>query len=250
MRELIRWPGRAHRSLANLALPQICAGCEKDIEREDDLPLCLACRRVFSVPAESICARCAAPAPAAAIRPTGCLHCEETSFRFQHIAALGVYRSQLQSFILRMKHLTGESLAFTAGRLLAERIRELNWPTRPELITAAPMHWTRHLWRGVNAPAIIAEAVAKELRLPLALDVLRTVRVVPRQATLTPARRRHNMRHAFRLSTAFNVNDAHVLIIDDVLTTGATANALAQPLKLGGAKVVSIAVVARGIGLT
>ena len=179
----------------------------------------------------------------------GCLHCQETSFRFHHIASLGVYQGQLQSFMLRMKHLSGESLALTAGKLLAQRIRELDWPTRPELVTAAPMHWLRQLWRGVSAAALLAEAVASELRLPIALKLLQSTGLRPRQSSLTPSRRRHNMRAAFRVSASYDLRDANVLIIDDVLTTGATANAMAQALRLAHAKTVFLGVVARGIGV-
>jgi predicted amidophosphoribosyltransferase len=96
----------------------------------------------------------------------------------------------------------------------------------------------------------MAEAVAGELKLPLADDLLRCVRMVPKQALLTPSRRRRNMRGAFRMSSAFDVRDASVLLVDDVMTTGATANALAKPLMDAGARTVAIAVVARGIGRT
>src|SRR4051794_33240234 len=74
----------AQSTLANLALPPICAGCEKDIELADSVPLCLACQRAFTMAGEAICVRCAAPAPLASIKPTGCVHCAETSFRFKN----------------------------------------------------------------------------------------------------------------------------------------------------------------------
>jgi len=177
------------------------------------------------------------------------VHCQSTSFRFQQIAALGVYGGLLQTFVLRMKHLSGEPLALAAGKLLARRIREHDWPEPVDLVTAAPMHWTRRLTRGVNAAAILAEAVAVELSVPLALDLLRSSRLVERQSTLTPSRRRHNLRGAFAVAPAFDVQGAHVLIVDDVLTTGATANALALALKRAGTKALSVGVVARGIGV-
>lgn len=202
------------------------------------------------MPEEAICARCAAPSPIPVVGADGCIHCHDTLFRFKRVVALAVYRGQMRSFVLRMKHLSGESLALAAGQLLAQRIRDVAWNEPPDLIAAAPMHWTRRLWRNVNAPAIIAETAAKELKLPLALDLLRAVRMVSRQATLTPHQRRRNMRGAFAISRAYDVRDAHVLVIDDVMTTGATANSLARPLLKAGAKTISIGVVARGIGAT
>ncbi len=240
----------SRRNFVHLALPPLCAACGKDIERPGNLALCHTCEMVFAIPAGPLCMRCAAPVPQASIRETGCVYCEETSFRFHSLAALGVYRGELQSLVVRMKNQSGEALAIAAGKLLGQRIRELAWPDPPELVAAVPMYWSRRLWRGMNAAAILAESVACALNLPLALDLLRCVRNVPRQASLTPARRRHNMRHVFQASAAYNLREAHVLVIDDVLTTGATANAVAQALRLAEAKTVSMGVVARGIGLT
>jgi predicted amidophosphoribosyltransferase len=71
--------------------------------------------------------------------------------------------------------------------------------------------------------------------------------MVPRQSSLTADQRRRNMRGAFMASRTIDVREAHVLVVDDVMTTGATANALARPLLKAGAKRVSIAVVARSI---
>jgi ComF family protein len=147
-----------------------------------------------------------------------------------------------------MKNPSGEALALAAGRLLARRIRDQQWQDQPEIVVPTPMHWTRRMWRGVNAPAIIAESLAQELALPCVPDLLRVVRNVAKQATLTPSRRRRNMRGAFQSSQSYSFVDRHILLIDDVLTTGATANALAQPLLRSGAKSVSVAVIARGIG--
>jgi predicted amidophosphoribosyltransferase len=234
--------------LAELALPTICAGCEQDQERSDELLLCRACRGQFTMSAEAICARCSAPAPLAAISNSGCLHCQDATFRFARTAALGVYQGELRSFVLRMKHLAGESLSLASGQLLGQRILHLAWPDQPDLIAAAPMHWTRRVWRNVNAPAVIAETTARVLKRPLELGLLRAVRMVPRQSTLTADQRRLNMRGGvFAVSNAFNVRDAHVLVIDDVMTTGATANALARPLLKAGARMVSLGVVARSI---
>jgi ComF family protein len=241
-------PVVARNAVVDLTLPPLCAGCERDISLDDRLPLCQQCRAAFEMPSGDICLRCAAPAPAASIRPTGCVHCESTSFRFAHVVALGVYQGELERFVLRIKHQTGEALALAAGRLLARQIRDKRLSPPPQLVAAVPMHWWRRMMRGVNAAALVAESLSAELRLPLYLDLLRTVRWTPRQSSLTPSRRRRNMRNAFRVSRAFNIEDAHVLVVDDVLTTAGTANAVAMALRQAGAASVTMAVLARGIG--
>ena len=239
------------RAVSGLAMPPICTGCERQLDMTGDaVLLCESCRRCFELPPGPICPRCAAPAPAPSIGPKGCVHCATTPFHFQHVAALGVYRGPMQSFVLRMKSANGEALAMTAGRLLAQQIRQLDWNQPTNVVTATPMHWIRRLWRGVNDAALLAEVVAEELRLPLRLSLVRATRRVARQATLTPSRRRHNLRGVFRINRLHNLRDAHVLLIDDVLTTGTTANSIARVLKEAGAASVCVGVVARGIGAT
>jgi predicted amidophosphoribosyltransferase len=160
-----------------------------------------------------------------------------------------VYEGQLEEFVLRMKQPQHEALTLAAGRILAQRIRQENHLPKSDLVTTIPMHWTRRFSRGVNSAAILAEAVASELQLPLELGVGRTIKMVPRQSSLTPSRRQRNMRGVFHISSEFDLRGAHLLVIDDVLTTGATANAFAQALRLAGAEQVAFAVVARGIGV-
>jgi predicted amidophosphoribosyltransferase len=245
---LVQWSRSASRAVTNLVLPTICAGCDQDLEPADGLPLCVVCRRAFTMTGEAICPRCAAPTPQASLSSSGCLHCRAMDVRFQHAAALGVYSGQLQSFILRMKQQSGESLALATGKLLARQIQGLSWPAPVDLIAATPTHWTRRLTRNGNPAAALAEAVAAELHVPLALDLLQATRSWERQATLTPARRRRNMRGVFAVSSGFDVRDAHILVVDDVLTTGATANSMTRALQKAGVARTSVAVVARGIG--
>jgi len=239
------WRGR--QSLLHLALPGICAGCEQDLHEPSTVPLCLVCRKQFSMSSESVCPRCAAPLPLPVMNSDGCAHCRDMTFCFQRATALGVYQDELRSLVLRMKHVSGEPLSLAAGELLGTHIRAQGWNEPVDLVTAAPMHWSRRIWRAMNAPAVIAESTSRELNAPLQLDLLRAVRMVPRQSTLTASQRRRNMRGAFATSRSFDIRDAHVLVIDDVMTTGATANALARPLIKAGAKQVSIAVVARSV---
>jgi predicted amidophosphoribosyltransferase len=245
----LNWLAQWSRPTLNLALPPICAGCEGDTELSDGLPLCRNCRDVFTMQGEAICNRCSAPAPQAAISSAGCLHCRAEKFRFDRTAALGVYQDRLVPFVLRMKHATGESLALAAGRLLGRQIRSYAWPEPIDFVTAVPMHWTRRLIRSTNDAAVLAEAVSQELAIPLMLEVLRATRNVKRQSSLTAARRRHNVRGVFAASHRFDIRDTHILVVDDVLTTGATANAITLALKRAGARTVSVGVVARVIGV-
>jgi predicted amidophosphoribosyltransferase len=110
------------------------------------------------------------------------------------------------------------------------------------------MHWRRRVRRGVNGAELLAERVACRLRVPLANRLLRRRRHTLPQSSLPRSERLENVRDAFVKRLAYHLEAAHVLLIDDILTTGSTCSEAARALKRGGAAQVTVAVVARGIG--
>lgn len=110
------------------------------------------------------------------------------------------------------------------------------------------MHWTRRVVRGTNSPEILAACVAKGLNLPLAMGVLRRRRNTELQPHLRPAERFANVRGAFEIGSEYDMAQARVLLVDDVLTTGATSSEAAKVLKRAGAAMVAVAVLARAEG--
>jgi predicted amidophosphoribosyltransferase len=110
------------------------------------------------------------------------------------------------------------------------------------------MFWPQRLWRGANSSETLAIAVARELKLPVASDLLVCRRFLRKQSTLRPDERRRNVRHAFRVSWRYDIKGARLLVVDDVMTTGATAQETARVLRDAGAASVVVAAVARGMG--
>jgi ComF family protein len=111
-----------------------------------------------------------------------------------------------------------------------------------------PMHWTRRIGRGINNPDVLAQCLAKSLGIPLRRDILvRRVNTTP-QAALPPSKRFENLHGAFRVRRPQAADGARVLLVDDVLTTGATCSEAAKMLKRAGAAAVFVAVVARAQG--
>jgi ComF family protein len=147
--------------------------------------------------------------------------------------------------VLKTKHAFYEPLARGLGQRLARRIGDRPYGEQPELIAPVPMFWPQRLWRGTNAAETIALALARELDLPIATDLLVCRRWLRKQSTLKTEERRHNVRNAFRASWRFNVRGARILVVDDVLTTGATAQEAARSLRQAGAAIVYVAAVAR-----
>jgi ComF family protein len=150
--------------------------------------------------------------------------------------------------VLACKHARYEALAADLGRQLAERMVERPFAQPPELVVPVPMFWPQRLWRGANAAESLAIAAASALRLPVARNLLVCQRFLKKQSTLRPDERRRNVRRAFRASWRYNVTGVRLLLVDDVMTTGATAQETAGVLRDAGAASVVVAAVARGMG--
>jgi len=161
---------------------------------------------------------------------------------------LGDYRSYLRQAVLWMKRHPYEPLTRAVGVLLAERVASELGQWQPNLVIPVPMHWWRRLKRGTNTARVLAGAVAQRLALPMSTKVLRCRRKSRKQGTLRPDERLRNIRGAFCISSGYDITDKRLLLIDDILTTGATASEAARMLRRAGAAGVAVAVVARGIG--
>jgi ComF family protein len=111
-----------------------------------------------------------------------------------------------------------------------------------DVVAPVPLHWRRRWQRGFNQSELLARAVARRYGLPV-LDVLRRKRATPTQAGLSNARRRSNVAGAFTVRGA--VSGRRILLVDDVMTTGATAAACAAALKRAGARHVAVLALAR-----
>jgi predicted amidophosphoribosyltransferase len=147
--------------------------------------------------------------------------------------------------VLKIKHVVYEPLAIALGQRLAECIQECPLADRPDVVAPIPMHWFKRLWRHTHTAETLARAVAQQLELPVSARLLACRRHLRRQASLTPPQRKLNVRGAFRASRLIPLAGRRVLIVDDVMTTGATAQEAARALIEGGAAAVCVATVAR-----
>jgi ComF family protein len=147
-----------------------------------------------------------------------------------------------------MKRLSGEALTIAVADLLCDRQGQQIAAFRCDSIVPIPMHWTRRAVRGTNSAEIIAEVLSRRLGLPVAgRRLVRRRKTLP-QFNLNPSGRIRNIRRAFRLSAGYHCSAARVLLVDDILTTGATCNEAAKVLRAAGATRVAVAVVARAEG--
>ena len=210
--------------------PMLCGLCHSRIIRSDRL----ACRR------------CASVLPAFWPDDQGCPRCQTRRYHFSQSVALGSYRAEMQQAVLRMKRPAFEPLTHTMGLYLAELVGERFGGQGVDLVVPIPMHWWRRLRRGTYPAQLLATTAGARWGCPVYPQLLRCRRKAKKQGTLRPTERFKNVRGTFCVSSGYDITDANVLIVDDIMTTGATASEAARVLRQAGARTVYVAVVARG----
>lgn len=236
--------------VADLLYPPICAACEDDLGAEyDEARLCAACRARLVEPQANRCPKCAARV-APTFRDGDCPWCRDHDLRFDRTFTLGNYTDDLRDAVLRSKHGGSESLTAGLTLLLFRRyetaIRELN----VDLVAPIPMYWLRRIRRGHSGPEVSADVLARLLQVKNYPHLLARKRNTQPQAGLSITARHENVRHAFAVRGKRRVQGRRVLLVDDVLTTGATCSEAARVLKQAGAALVAVVVSARAQGET
>jgi ComF family protein len=239
----------ALNGLWDLILPGVCAACQANLDTHDSL--CDACNlELLQRVSADYCPRCGTTlGPNIPVYDDGCRWCPNPLPRFDRVVRLGAYEPPLSSAIKELKfHRRGE-LSERLVRLLAEAVRAAcTEPGRDELpldlVIPVPMHWRRRLARGMDHTTFLADQLAARLDVPLGEELIR-LRNTPPQLGLPKSRRLTNVRGAFGVRNAAAVRGARILLLDDVATTGATADESARTLLRTGALRVTLAILAK-----
>jgi ComF family protein len=162
---------------------------------------------------------------------------------------LGIYQCELRSAVLRIKRPHELALAAALSDLLVDAAGPSLAALAPDVVVPVPMHWTRKAWRGVNSPDVIAQRLAAHLKVPMRGGLLARRRRTAPQASLSRSKRRANVRGAFHAAKHPNLPAAKIVLVDDIMTTGATLDEAAKTLTRRGAHVVAVVVLARAEGL-
>jgi ComF family protein len=231
----------------DVALPQLCPACREPVAGEG---LCASCWSKLSFIAPPYCARLGIPFP---FDPgPGILSIEAMADPPAYNRARAAVRFDETARVLvhALKYGDRLDLAPMMGRWMANAGRELTRET--DLLVPVPLHWRRQWARRFNQSALLADVVAKASGLEVAHRSLRRVKATAQQVGLARSERAVNVRGAFQIppSRRREVEGRRIVLVDDVLTSGATLEACAKALKRAGAAAVDVLVFARVVAPT
>jgi ComF family protein len=239
----LQWTSRLLLDPVLAALfPSRCAACAVSLARPTRGPLCDACWGALPRHQGPQC-RCGFPLPGGLDAPCG--RCRRSLSALARGYSLGPYEGSLRVLLHELK--------YRGRRRVAERLAELicaDTAARPILSTRAvlvpvPLHPRRHTERGFNQSELLASALARRAGFSLHARALVRRKDTPPQTGLSAAERRRNVAGAFAVRERPSVHGKAIVLVDDVLTTGATARACAAALRAAGAAAVDLVTVAR-----
>lgn len=215
----------------------VCTDCQQSILR-DDLPrTCRGCAARLKGPREQV---------------DSCFFCRDHSMPFATVTSITNYEGIIRDLVVRMKSNNGQVTAIQMGRWLAACLTDNFFESNVkqcDYVTPMPSHWLRRLRRGFNVANLLVESICEFPQWNgKSCELLIANRKTRKQGTLTMPQRFENVKDCFRFSGKPDIQGKSILLVDDVMTSGATAIQAGKVLLDAGASKVHLGIVARGIG--
>jgi len=222
-------------ALLEWVAPPCCLLCRLEVEYRHGL--CQGCWAKLPVN-EIHCECCALPMAHESL----CGHCQRCPPVFDSVIAPLCYQDPIDQMLCALKYHQQLSFARTAAGLITDTVRESGEPM-PDLLIGVPMTHRAVRKRGLNQAVFLARLIGRQLGIPVKSTLIKKLRETDRQSTLNASKRQRNLKGAFHCKGS--LEDKHIALVDDILTTGATANEISKVLKVAGANRVDIWVCAR-----
>lgn len=232
-------------ALLDFLYPRVCAGCASTPDTTHR-HLCWDCLAELEYVGPPYCSLCGDPVEGRIDDAFVCYTCAEGPIHFDMARSAARYRGVLQDVMQQFKYGRCLWLASDLGAVLESCFHAHYDAGAVDSVICVPLFHARQRQRGYNQSLLLAIEVARRIGRPLLRRALARVRPTPTQTHLTAPQRATNVRGAFKVRRPKRFEDARLLLVDDVMTTGATVNECARVLKRAGAKRVSVLTVARG----
>lgn len=203
--------------------PPSCAGCSVKGER-----WCITCQENVALLSAPVCQKCGASSP----RGDLCSNCVSRPLRINAIRCYASYSGVLKNAILRLKYSRDISLGESLANHLICLFRDLDWQV--DMVMPVPLSRSRFAERGYNQASLLGRPLAMAVNLDYDTSIIRKIRETPSQVSLPLDKRLKNLDNAF-LADESKVSGRSIMIVDDVVTSGATMEACAKALFFAGA---------------
>jgi competence protein ComFC len=258
-KQLGGWLSEASDAIVSVLFPAGCRLCERVLTRASRVPICEECLASFAAMPERVCQICGSPPETSFATIPGppettdtaeegrlvCVACRVRTYGFDRVRSHAAYDGELVRAIVMLKFERIEPLGAWFADRLAELIRREAETLAADVVVPVPLHRQRERERGYNQADLIAKPLAKRLGLPYRAVLLVRTRPRPDKQVLSLSERWESVRGAFATRPGSQVDKLRVLLVDDVVTTGATLDACAKALRGAGAKSVIGLTVAR-----
>ena len=230
-----------------LFYPEACQLCATARATPAEGFVCADCRDQVRFVEPPFCDRCGLPYPGAITTTFECSNCRDAEFHFRSARSAVVARDQILDVIHRYKYSRALWFELFLAELLvrqaAPELAKESW----DLIVPVPLHPTKEREREFNQAERLAHRLSAATRIPVNNRLVKRVLPTRTQTRLNRAERIANVRHAFAMRPGQRLDGQRLVLVDDVLTTGATTSACAGVLMRAGASEVCVWTVARGV---
>ncbi len=225
--------------------PRHCFACDKSLHEETNPYICESCIEIIEATEVRRCIKCGLKSgPGVTSSDKGCHECKNTNLGFEKSFFVSDNIEPVRTLIHQFKYKKHICLATPLGSLLVDILCH---ETAGEIdsVVPVPLHWRKKQERGFNQSELMARKISKRLSIPISTNNLFRAKNTLSQTHLSRTERQENVKGAFKVKNPELYYQKHVLLVDDVLTTGMTASECAKSLKRAGASKVFLVALAR-----
>ena len=235
------WFPELWNKLLSFFFPPLCCLCRAPVDNHGSL--CPPCWKTMEYVTVPYCGVCSLPLDVALQEVTTCGACLAAPPPFQRTRAVFVYNDACRRLVLRFKDYGATYLARLMATWIYARSRDIL--ESADLLIPVPLHWKKLIKRGYNQSVLVARELSRLSGVPLGLTSLIKKKHNVSQGRLSARQRAQNVRGAYRVRCPEVIQGKHVVLIDDVFSSGSTLKECAQVLRESDAKEVDVLVIAR-----
>lgn len=232
--------------ILDVVYPRSCVNCGRTDPGAQRF-LCWDCQADILPVTQPYCSLCGDPVSGRIDHEYICHFCSMVQPAFTRARSFAHYTGPIAEMLKALKYRQATWLAVDLANMLTSLVQRHFAADDIDAVVPVPLHHTRRRQREYNQSALLAKELGRMIKVPCMNRILFRYRKTPSQTNLTARQRIGNVKESFRYRKGSWLEGRRILLVDDVMTTGATVNECAKTLRVGGASAVYVATVARGI---